>query len=112
MTFAFCDDQEVISQRSGFAPMLLYELCPRSQQQGRKGHRERASLRDAATVVVTHSYVAINKIMDHSVFQETLISHEQRLKATSFFQHVINMFPNELVEAFVDVHRSARNGVT
>ena len=65
MTFAFCDDQEVISKRSGFAPMLLYELCPWSQQQRHKRHRERASLRDAATVVVTHSYVAINKIMDH-----------------------------------------------
>ena len=63
-------------------------------------------------MVVTHSYVGINKIMDHSVFQETLVSHEQRLRATSFFQTVINMFPNELVEAFVDIHRSARNGVT
>ena len=46
MTFAFCDDQEVISKRSGFAPMLLYELCPWSQQQRHKGHRERASLLD------------------------------------------------------------------
>ena len=58
-------DQQVISQRSGFTPMLFDELSPRSQQQRHEGHGERASLRDAATVVVTNAYVSINKIMNY-----------------------------------------------
>ena len=36
MTLAFSDDQQVIGERSGFAPMLLYELSTWSQQQRHK----------------------------------------------------------------------------
>ena len=74
ITVARSKNQQVVRERSGFAPMLLYEFCPRPQQQRHNGHRERASLWDAASVVVvTDSNVAVHKVMNDKAFQELLM---------------------------------------